>query len=90
MPDFNRFDTCEARYLFARHYHSGGDTSDRIFERLHRMRFAPGLHLIEYDDPHKALTENGQAIYRELERTHPDARGVTIVRAVVLPPGKES
>lgn len=88
MTYFDRYDICEARYLFARHYHSGGDTSDRIYERLRRLDFKPGLHLIKYDDPDEALTENGAAIYRELERVHPDARNVTVVRAAILPSEK--
>jgi len=63
---FNRFDIAEAHHLFARHYHSGGDTSRRDFERLHRMRFQPGLSLCTHDTPELALTENGALIYYEL------------------------
>jgi hypothetical protein len=66
MCDFNRFDIAEAHYLFARHYHSGGDTPRRDFSRLLQMGFEPGLSLILHDDPDRALTENGAAIYRRL------------------------
>ncbi|KKL06646.1 hypothetical protein LCGC14_2593940 [marine sediment metagenome] len=75
MPYFDRFDIVEAYYLFARHYHSGGDTSDGIFKRIHRLRFKPGLSLCQHDDPSKALTENGAEIYAQLEANHPDAKG---------------
>ena len=71
---FNRFDICEAYYLFARHYHSGGDTSDSIFNRLYRLHFKPGLSLMQHDEPALALTENGRDIYDGLVSRHPDAR----------------
>lgn len=73
MPYFDRYDIAEAYYLFASHHHAGGDTSDRIFWRLSRMRFKPGGKLVVHDDPDEALTENGAEIYRQLEATHPDA-----------------
>lgn len=66
MATFDRFDIAEAHYLFARHYHRGGDTYRRDFARLHRMEFHPGLSLRTHDDPDQALTENGAEIYREL------------------------
>jgi hypothetical protein len=72
---FDKFDICEAYYLFARHYHRGGDTSDSIFGRLCRMRFKPGLSLSQHEEPEKALTENGVEIYKHLTINHPDARG---------------
>lgn len=65
-PRFDRFDICQAHYLFARHFHVGGDTQQRDFERLNRMKFSPGLSLREHEDPDEALTENGAAIYRQL------------------------
>lgn len=71
---FDRFDVCEARYLFARHYHNGGDTSDQIFNRLHKLGFKPSLSLRQYENPDEALTENGAEIYRNLEAAHPDAK----------------
>ena len=66
MAYFNRFDIAEAHYLFARHYHMGGDTVRRDFERLNRIRFKPGLSLCQHDDPALALTENGAEIYAML------------------------
>ncbi len=74
MPYFDRYDICEAYYLFACHYHSGGDTSDSVFNRLHHLRFRPGPSLQQYDDPDEALTENGAEIYRQLQANHPDAQ----------------
>ena len=68
MPYFDRFDICQAHYLFARHYQVGGDTERNDFARLNRMQFKPGLSLKQWEDPDKALTENGAAIYRQLER----------------------
>jgi hypothetical protein len=67
MCEFNRFDICEAHYLYARHYHSGGDTVARDFERLNRMRYKPGLSLQQHEKPELALTtENAIGIYYEL------------------------
>ena len=74
MPYFDRFDIVEAYYLFARHYHSGGDTSDGIFARINRLHFKPRLSLTQYDVPELALTENGAEIYAQLEANHPDAQ----------------
>ena len=69
---FDRFDIAEAHYLYARHYHAGGDTRRRDFERLERVHFSPGLSLRLYDEPERALTENGAAIYAELVRRAED------------------
>ena len=66
MTYFNRFDIAEAHYLYARHYHIGGDTRREDFRRLNRIGFAPGLSLRQSDDPKVALTDNGGAIYAEL------------------------
>ena len=66
MPYFDRYDIAEAHYLYARHFHSGGDTKRQDFNRLHRLRFKPGLSLSNHDDPALALTENGAEIYAEL------------------------
>lgn len=67
---FDSFDICEAYYLFARHYHVGGDTDgahgNGYFARLNRLQFHPGSSLRIYDDPNKALSENGAEIYRGL------------------------
>lgn len=67
---FDRFDICEAYYLFAMLWHSGGDTEDQIFWRLHRMEFRPSPLLGRRSD----LTENGQAIFDNLETIHPASR----------------
>lgn len=79
MAHFTRFDIAEAHYLFARHYHQGGDTPRRDFERLHRIHFSPGLALRTHDDPALALSENGAEIYAELVYrwgiNNPDAPG---------------
>ena len=60
-PYFDRFDICEGHYLYARVYGEYGTIT-----RLHNMQFSPGLSLRQYDEPEKALTENGQAIYYQL------------------------
>ena len=76
MPYFDKFDICEAYYLFASGYHQGGDTTDGIFWRLHRMQFKPGAFLECSDNPMMGLTENGAEIYNNLIVTHPDAYGI--------------
>lgn len=63
MAQFNKFDICEAHYLYARHYHMGGDTKRDDFVRLNRLHFSPGASLSSYDAPEEALTENGAEIY---------------------------
>lgn len=60
-PYFDRFDICEAHYLYARLY---GEY--KTITRLHNMDFSPGLSLTQHDVPELALTENGQAIYYNL------------------------
>jgi hypothetical protein len=60
-PYFDRFDICEAHYLYARVY---GEYA--TITRLHNMDFSPGLSLRQYDEPERALSENGQAIYYRL------------------------
>jgi len=60
-PIFDRFDICEAHYLYARLY---GEYE--TIARLHSMEFNPGLSLRTSDVPEIALTENGQAIYYRL------------------------
>ena len=74
---FDRFDTCEAYYLFAMGYHQGGDTTDRIFNRLHRIRFRPSPMLGCSDQPMFGLgSENAVEIYNNLITLHPDAMGI--------------
>ena len=72
---FDRFDICEAFYLFARHFHTSGDTSDEIFKRLRRIGYKPGLTMRLYDDPELVLSGNALEIYDHLVATHPDAKG---------------
>jgi hypothetical protein len=68
-PYFDRFDVCEAYYLYAR---LNGE--HETIARLNRMEFRPGLSLRSHDEPERALTENGQAIYYQLARRKADAR----------------
>ena len=77
MPNFERFDVAEAYYVFATHYHKGGDTSDCIMARLDRREFKPGDQLGGSDSGpcHYGLSENGYGIYSRLVKTHPDAQG---------------
>lgn len=66
MPNFNRFDICEAWYAFAAENHGGQWSPEyQIFGRLERMRFRPSLSVRErgYD----GLSENGKDIYRRLQ-----------------------
>jgi hypothetical protein len=71
---FDRLDICEAYYLFAMHYNTGGDTSDGIFARLHRMRFNPSPFIGCSDRDRCGLTRNGWDIYQSLVENHRDAR----------------
>lgn len=66
---FDKFDICEAYYLFGCLWHSGGDTPDRILDRLERMRFRPSPTLSL-----ETLTENGAEIFNHLEKKHPSSR----------------
>ena len=77
MTYWDRFDICEAYYLFAMHYHYGGDTDDGIFSRLRRMRFKPALFLGCTDHKWWGLgSENAAEIYNQLITTHWSARGI--------------
>ena len=59
---FDRFDICEAYYLFASHYHLGQRSKEyEIFGRLQNIQFKPSPILSE-----ESLTENGQEIYQGL------------------------
>ncbi len=62
---FDRFDVCEAYFLFFTHYHGG--QGSREYARLCRMRhyFWPRYSLC-YD----TLTDNGRAIYDALAAQH--------------------
>ena len=77
MPYFDRFDICEAYYLFAMGYHQGGDTTDRIFNRLHRMRFKPNPFIGCSDHVRCGLESNNSAeIYNQIIVSHSDASGI--------------
>jgi len=61
---FDRFDICEAHYLFASEWHQGQWSPEyAIFGRLHRMRFRPSP-LLSKD----TLSENGRRILAKLIR----------------------
>jgi hypothetical protein len=64
MPYFNRFDVCQAWYIFASEWH-GGQSSRLylVFGRLARLRFNPGPMLSR-----DSLTDNGRAILANLIR----------------------
>ena len=67
MMYFDRFDICEAYYLYASDYH-GGQWSKlyEVFGRLHKLKFKPGS-LFGY----WSLSNNGKGIYNSLvERRH--------------------
>ncbi len=68
MPYFDRFDICEAHYIFAMLWHNSGvpEPDGKIiyqkFSQLLRLGFKPRPGL---DGP-KDLEENGHAIYWDL------------------------
>lgn len=81
MDYFDRFDICEAHRAIEIHYNVGGWLHERPSNRrrreathvqLHRMRFEPAPTRADCFD---ALTENGRAIYRELEARYGFAHG---------------
>lgn len=81
MPYFDRFDICEAHRAIEIQYNVGGWLHERPSNRrrheathvqLRRMRFEPAPTRADCFD---ALTENGQAIYRELEARYGFKRG---------------
>lgn len=60
---FDRFDICEAWYVFAMEWHSGQWSDEyAIFGRLEALRFKPSPLLNNADD----LDENARTIYDEL------------------------
>ncbi len=64
MKTFDRFDICEAYYMFATLWHGGQFTKEyAIFGRLHKIGFRAPMSI----DLEK-LTENGRAIYDDLVR----------------------
>ncbi len=59
---WDRFDICEAYYMFATLYHSGQYSKTyEIFGRLERMQFKPSVALSV-----DSLTDNGRLIYNNL------------------------
>lgn len=75
MPDFNRFDICEAYLALEWDYNEGGWLRERPSNRrrmestdvqLVRMMFRPSPSYEGYD----SLTENGKEIYHQLERRY--------------------
>lgn len=62
MKYFDRFDICEAFYIFACEYHKGQNSKEyQIFGRLHKISFKPSPFLSK-----KTLTENGRNILASL------------------------
>jgi hypothetical protein len=71
---FDRFDICEAYYLFAADWHRGQWSPEyAIFGRLHRMGFKPSPMLDK-----SSLSENGRWILANLIRKA--RRGICPVR----------
>lgn len=79
---FDRFDICDAYYLFATAWHDGQYSEEyRIFYRLEKVRYrsAPNLS-------YKTLSENGREILYKLELAECEKHKITDWRPVL---GKE-
>ena len=64
---FDRFDICEAHYVFAMLWHGGmGCSLYAKFAQFERIQFRPSPSLCGPED----LTENGLEIYQQLLETH--------------------
>ena len=64
---FNRFDVCEAYYMFSMLFHGGmGCSIYAKFGQLERLRFRPSPLLSNPCD----LDENAREIYRQLVVSH--------------------
>ena len=62
MIAFNRFDICDAYYVYAANYHGGQYTDTyRIFGRLEKIGYRPSSNLSE-----DSLEENARLIYDRL------------------------
>lgn len=62
MPKFNRFDICEAYYLYGMLYHGGQGTREYAYMgRSMRAGFVPGIG-IQYAN-FDSLSENGKEIF---------------------------
>jgi hypothetical protein len=73
MPYFDRFDICEAHYLYFCHWHDGTVMYARYSTQFSRLQFrpAPGLDL-------DTLTDNGRQIYNQLvaQQQFPELAGL--------------
>lgn len=75
MPDFDKFDVCEAHYQIETDYHANGWLHERQSNRrrmeathvqLHRMGFQVGAGWRGYE----SLTANGREIYHLLRQRY--------------------
>jgi hypothetical protein len=75
MPNFDRFDICEAYYAIESDYNKGGWLQERpsnqrrreaTHVQLHRMQFKPAPSFNGFE----SLTENGKEIYLALEERY--------------------
>jgi len=66
---FDRFDICEAYYMFAMNHHEGQWSEIyAIFGRLHRMQFK--MRPLRTSSARRELSSNGLAIYHNLIRRY--------------------
>ena len=71
---FDRFDICEAYYLFAVYYHLGQWSSEyEILGRLHKIGFTRP-HLSNLKTGYKHLSENGKMIFKGLVKAQKNRR----------------
>ena len=74
MPEYNKFDVCEAYYLYMMNHHGGqGSIEYALSGTFHRLRFEPRPSLAAPED----LEDNAREIYDRLvrgERTLRDRR----------------
>lgn len=64
---FDRFDICEAYYLFAMLYHGGQFSKEyEIFGRLEKIKFCPSPLFRDEN----SLSENGREIFDALVKKH--------------------
>lgn len=74
MPYFDRFDICEAHAVLEWDYNVGGWVRERPSNRRRREATAVQLHRLQFkprpDLSEATLTENGQAIYQDLQRRY--------------------
>lgn len=74
MPYFDRFDICEAHAVLEWGYHVGGWVRERPSNRRRREATAVQLHRLQFKPrPNLSadtLTENGRAIYQDLQRRY--------------------